>query len=915
VSEPGARDPLLETAMSVADGELPAPAEATDPGQDGAWEELAVIARLARAQRALGADAEAGAEPAADTADEGVGAAAPLFRWGTLEARRAIGRGTFGEVYAAWDPALQREVALKLRAVQDARDAATRAWIEEARSMARVRHPHVNTVYGVEVRDGTAGIWSDLVHGRTLEQLLADHGPLSARETALIGIDLCSALAAVHGAGLVHGDVKAGNVMREGGTAGARADFGRIVLMDFGSARAGGSGAAASTPSFTTPIATAPEVLDGAPLHVGSDLYALGVLLYRLVTGRYPVAARTRDELLAAHRSGARVPLRSARPGLPAAFIQVVERALARADERWRSAADMEDALAAFLGAHEPRGRGRGARMARTLARHRRSFVLAALAVAAAIAVPLVAPRVLPALARMRAGTPAAIVAREELALPGTVPNSMFGASAATGDWNGDGRADLAIGAAGDGSGGAVRIWFGGNPGTTPDLVLTGEHPSDNFGSAVANAGDVNGDGIADLIVSAKLSDIGAPDAGVAYLFLGGPRFGHGPDVTFVGRRPAGAFGYAVAGIGDINHDGFADVAVGAPDDNAAGAITGRAFVYLGGPHPSAAPALEVTSASAGSQFGFFVRGCGDLDGDGFDDFMVGANWEHTDARYAGRVYVYRGGARLSDRPAWVLSGHAPSEMFGSDGTAGDLDGDGAPDLVIGTQYGAGREKESGNAYVYFGGPRFDTHADLVLRGEKAGDLFGNFVTVLGDVNGDGIADLGVSAYASDAAGASSGRAYVYFGGPTLRDAPDVVLDGHVPGEDFGMPLLAAPDLHGDGERHLYVGAPLSGADMPWGGRAYVYDVRRYRILAPADGQAIAHGAHFTLRWAGAEPADVALSTDHGQHWIVVARHRGGHAANATDVAVPGDARTVALRVTPAHAGMPGAATIELPVH
>src|SRR6185369_4552578 len=124
----------------------------------------------------------------------------------------------------------------------------------------------------------------------------------------------------------------------------------------------------------------------------------------------------------------------------------------------------MEDALAAFLGAGAPR-RPRAGRLGRTLARHRRALGLAALVIAAAIAVPLVVPRVRTALHGLATGTPAAIVANEELTLPGTVPNAMFGSTAASGDWNGDGRADLAVGAPGDGSGGTVRIWFGGHPG------------------------------------------------------------------------------------------------------------------------------------------------------------------------------------------------------------------------------------------------------------------------------------------------------------------------------------------------------------------------------------------------------------------------------------------------------------------
>src|SRR5262249_11140650 len=155
------------------------------------------------------------------------------FRWGPLEVRHRIGSGSFGEVFVARDPRLQREVALKLRRAGALER--SKRWLDEARRLARVRHPNVVTVYGADQHDGRGGLWMELVHGRTLEERLRHEGPLGAREGALIGAELCAALAAVHGQGLVHGDVKTHNVMREGAP-GASRDAGRIVLMDFGSA-------------------------------------------------------------------------------------------------------------------------------------------------------------------------------------------------------------------------------------------------------------------------------------------------------------------------------------------------------------------------------------------------------------------------------------------------------------------------------------------------------------------------------------------------------------------------------------------------------------------------------------------------------------------------------------------------------
>jgi len=135
--------------------------------------------------------------------------------------------GSFGEVYRAFDPTLQRHVALKLLLPRGAHPEAEAAeLLREARALAKVRHPNIVAIYGVDRHDGRVGFWSDFVFGRTFSQIVDTQGPLGAREAALVGIDVCKAAAAVHAAGLLHRDIKAGNVMREAG--------GRILLMDFG---------------------------------------------------------------------------------------------------------------------------------------------------------------------------------------------------------------------------------------------------------------------------------------------------------------------------------------------------------------------------------------------------------------------------------------------------------------------------------------------------------------------------------------------------------------------------------------------------------------------------------------------------------------------------------------------------------
>ena len=265
--------------------------------------------------------------------------------WGSLRLIERIGRGSFGEVYRAYDPVLQREVALKLLA-ESIDPAMRRSLLEEARRLARVRHANVLVVHGADEHDGRLGLWTDLLRGRTLEQHLARSGVLGEREIAVIGIDLCRALAAVHRAGLLHRDVKAANVMRE--------DGGRIVLMDFGSVAEAGNGRTALEASSLrgTPLAMAPEVLAGGPIGPAADIYALGVLLYRLASGRYPVEARDLPELEDRHRRGESLPLRDRRPDLSAAFVAAIDRALeADPARRHASAGGFERALARTLSA------------------------------------------------------------------------------------------------------------------------------------------------------------------------------------------------------------------------------------------------------------------------------------------------------------------------------------------------------------------------------------------------------------------------------------------------------------------------------------------------------------------------------------------------------------------------------------
>ena len=227
-------DPALsveDLAMRVADG-LPvdwdeALRSSSSDAERRVVQQLQLMQSVARVHGSTEPESPA-ARAAAPIAGERPVHDLVLGTWGHLELREKLSEGSYGELYRAWDRHLDREVALKLLKLPPASPAnpRTSAIIEEGRLLAKLHHSNVVTVFGAHTHDGRIGLWMELIKGRSLEQLLEDHGLMGAREATVIGIDICRALAAVHGTGIIHRDVKAQNVMREQG--------GRIVLMDFG---------------------------------------------------------------------------------------------------------------------------------------------------------------------------------------------------------------------------------------------------------------------------------------------------------------------------------------------------------------------------------------------------------------------------------------------------------------------------------------------------------------------------------------------------------------------------------------------------------------------------------------------------------------------------------------------------------
>lgn len=260
----------------------------------------------------------------------------------SYEIEEEIGSGGFARIYRARDTKTGRIVALKLlRRRTGLSEEVIQRFLREAKALAAIDHDNVVGIYHVIDEDGTLGLSMEFIHGSTLAERMDDEGTLPAADAAWIGVVLCRAVAEVHRAGFVHRDIKAENVMRESAT-------GRIVLMDFGVTRSMNP-ASRITRTGTlvgTPVAMAPEQFDSRNIDERTDIYALGCLLYYLVSGEHPVTGHTIEEIREKVLSGSVVDLSALRPDLPPGLVAIVRRAMSvDPDQRFQSAAAMESKL------------------------------------------------------------------------------------------------------------------------------------------------------------------------------------------------------------------------------------------------------------------------------------------------------------------------------------------------------------------------------------------------------------------------------------------------------------------------------------------------------------------------------------------------------------------------------------------
>ena len=335
----------------------------------------------------------------------------------------------------------------------------------------------------------------------------------------------------------------------------------------------------------------------------------------------------------------------------------------------------------------------------------------------------------------------------------------------------------------------AGRVYlYQGYDSQTPALVLDGEAAGDQFGACVSNAGDVNGDGVSDIIIGARGNDAGGIDAGRAYLYFAGPLLDAVPDVIFDGEQLGDEFGHQVASVGDVNNDGYADVGVSARYSDAGGRDAGRVYVFFGGPAMDNVPDVIVTGEADDDQLAKLAKRPdgmdSDLNSDGFDDLVVATNLNDHAGESAGAIYVYYGGASMDSVPDTVLRGAGPGDNLGySVSFVGGLR------LAAGAPYSDDSGSDAGKVVLY-AAPSFSVEA--TFYGENPGDFFGSAVgsaTPSGNSIGAGIMVL-IGAEGNDEAAPDAGKVYLYMD----NNAPltfRMAMLGENAGDHFGTSVCA----------------------------------------------------------------------------------------------------------------------------
>jgi len=363
---------------------------------------------------------------------------------------------------------------------------------------------------------------------------------------------------------------------------------------------------------------------------------------------------------------------------------------------------------------------------------------------------------------------------------------------------------------------------------------------------------DMNGDGVADMVIGGPQMDSNGANAGSVFIFFGSDQPGalidmtsDDADIVLTGEAAGDHFGLALA-VGDVDGDGQDDLVVGAHLHDGTATDAGAVYVFHGPLAASVIPAAAADvridgDAVAGERFGNAVA-CGDLDGSGSADIIVGATRHDVPTATgalidAGCVYVFEGGPGMTSMQAsaayYALDGTGPGDRLGNAVGCGDIDGDGLGDLLVAACLqdapGPPLMRDAGSVYALCARNgltgRTLADADMRIVGEAVNDEFGTSLS-LGDIDGDGLADIVIGTPLNDSLGSNVGRVYVFYGeaNVTDRDAADadVFLTGQPTNDTFGMALTVG-DMNGDGLEDVICGAPMASFTHNGSGRAFVY--------------------------------------------------------------------------------------------
>lgn len=417
----------------------------------------------------------------------------------------------------------------------------------------------------------------------------------------------------------------------------------------------------------------------------------------------------------------------------------------------------------------------------------------------------------------------------------GAQGNGYFGWSiAGVGDVNGDGYNEVLVGEWWHNGGitlqGRALLYPGTATGLSASPIWEFKSGQARAGAGVhvSAAGDVNGDGFADFVVGADLYDDPEDSEGRVWVFHGAPGW---PSVTpnwdFQVNQLEARLHMASA-AGDVNGDGFDDLIVGDWLFDTSSSDAGSAYCFHGSANGlSMTYAWSVEWGAADAHYGGSVGGVGDVNGDGFDDVIVGADGKEDQSTYGGAAYLYYGSpSGLLPTAAWDYTSPVSQASFGTCATgSGDVNGDGYADVVIGARRHSNGEFEEGRAYLFLGGASGPSPVpDWIVEPNQVGARFGGSLSIVGDMNGDGLADVIVGAPHYNGGQVDEGRVFVYLGSSCgLNLEPTWTAESNQVGATLGIRVSGAGDINGDSLADVVAGARLFDGLAVNGGAAFGY--------------------------------------------------------------------------------------------